>query len=256
LKKEVETLEIKKPRSKELKILKEKLKNSDGPFMYERKQAFSRNNIQTQVGKRNKMSGGNVKKVLKNARDICSGFCLKDQDGNHVAFVLKDKSKVVFGGPVIRERFFQLFNKYKQIREISLRMDPLCVHEIAALHARIQSYKQYRLEFLSYKPIIWKEHNDMEHLLEFAINFGNISRFGEDVIERYIQVVKREDKSSVQIVEIDKRVRNTMLRSQIYSNPAFRGQFSPSKPKVRTCRRCKVKGFRDRPPYCRCRQKP
>ena len=116
--------------------------------------------------------------------------------------------------------FFVL--EYRQVRELTDRMDPLCRHEIALLHERILHWKQYRLEFLSFKSLTWMEHYEFEHTIQFAINFGSVGRFGEDIIERYIQEAKREDKASVQITEKDKRMKNVVTRCQIASDIDYR----------------------------------
>ena len=57
------------------------------------------------------MSGANVKKVLKYARDICDGFYWCDKKGNQIEFEISRGRKVIFGSPDFKERNIQLFKK-------------------------------------------------------------------------------------------------------------------------------------------------
>jgi hypothetical protein len=141
----------------------------------------------------------------------------------------------------------------KQIQDLMHVTDPLCNHEKAKFKLRIESWKKYRLEFLCYKPLTWKEHDEMEHSIPFLLKFGSIGRYGEQFVERYIQVVKKQAQASAQIVELDKNVRNTLIRSHMHSTPL--PESDAFKTKIRKCRICKQKGFKNREPFCDCARK-
>ena len=94
------------------------------------------------------------------------------------------------GGPYFT--FLNIFVfEVKQVEDLMHITDPLCMHEMAKFKLKIDSFKRYRLEFLSYKPITWKEHDEFEHAIPFLLAYGSIGRFGEKFVERYVKVVKK-----------------------------------------------------------------
>ena len=84
------------------------------------------------------------------------------------------------------------------------------MHRLSILRARIQSWRELRVDVIQPRVMTPKEHQDWHHVYDLIQRYGSIVRGCEESVERDVQKVKAQERISLSIVEPARRVKTVL----------------------------------------------